>query len=84
MRVHQNKFGALGVKTRMFTNHMKHIQTTNVDVIARWKAYISRKHEDDKVITFERAGLVFVFNFHVEKSFTDYKIGVEVPGKYPL
>lgn len=49
-----------------------------------FKAYVSRKHEDDKVIAFERAGLVFVFNFHVSKSFTDYKIGVHTPGKYPL
>jgi len=36
------------------------------------------------VIVFERAGVLFVFNFHVEKSYTDYKVGVNVPGKYPL
>eukprot|EP00300_Choanocystis_sp_HF-7_P001840 c11465_g1_i1.p1 GENE.c11465_g1_i1~~c11465_g1_i1.p1 ORF type:complete len:695 (+),score=145.00 c11465_g1_i1:46-2085(+) len=47
-------------------------------------AYVSRKHEDDKVIVFERAGLVFVFNFHVSKSFPDYRIGVEMPGKYKI
>jgi 1,4-alpha-glucan branching enzyme len=28
------------------------------------QAYISLKHEGDKTIVFERAGLVFVFNFH--------------------
>lgn len=33
---------------------------------------------------FERASLVFVFNFHPHKSFTDYKIGVEIAGKYPF
>lgn len=37
--------------------------------------YVSWKHEDDKVIAFDRCGLVFVFNFHNSKSFTDYKIG---------
>lgn len=37
--------------------------------------YVSWKHEDDKVIVFERRGVLFVFNFHNEKSFTDYKIG---------
>lgn len=37
--------------------------------------YVSWKHNDDKVIAFERCGLVFVFNFHCNKSFTDYKIG---------
>ena len=48
------------------------------------QAYVSRKHEDDKVIVFERAGLLFVFNFNPLKSFTDYKIGVQVDGVYPL
>jgi len=47
------------------------------------QAYVSRKHEDDKVIVFERAGVVFVFNFNPSKSFTDYKIGVQVDGVYP-
>ena len=38
-------------------------------------AYTSWKHESDKVIVFERADCVFVFNFHYNKSFPDYKIG---------
>jgi len=46
--------------------------------------YVSLKHEGDKVIAFERGGCVFVFNFHATKSFTDYKIGVEKPGKYKI
>ncbi|VDN15346.1 unnamed protein product [Dibothriocephalus latus] len=46
------------------------------------QAYISRKHEDDKVIAYERAGLLFIFNFHPNKSFTDYRIGVDRPGTY--
>uniref|UniRef100_T1JBA1 1,4-alpha-glucan branching enzyme n=1 Tax=Strigamia maritima TaxID=126957 RepID=T1JBA1_STRMM len=46
--------------------------------------YVSWKHEDDKVIVFERAGVVFVCNFHPNKSFTDYKIGIEEPGKYKI
>jgi 1,4-alpha-glucan branching enzyme len=36
------------------------------------------------VIVFERGGLVFVFNFHTHKSYTDYRIGVEVAGEYRL
>lgn len=44
--------------------------------------YVSCKHEDDKVITFERAELLFIFNFHPTKSFTDYRVGVELPGTY--
>ncbi|CCE27404.1 1,4-alpha-glucan-branching enzyme [Claviceps purpurea] len=46
------------------------------------QAYISLKHEGDKVIVFERAGLVFVFNFHHSSSFSDYRIGVDVAGTY--
>ncbi|EPZ35692.1 Alpha-amylaseall beta domain-containing protein [Rozella allomycis CSF55] len=46
------------------------------------QAYVSLKHESDKVVAFERNGLVFVFNFHCHTSYTDYRIGVDVPGKY--
>ncbi|KAH9943289.1 glycoside hydrolase [Epithele typhae] len=45
-------------------------------------AYVSLKHEVDKVIVYERAGLLFVFNFHPTESFTDYRVGVDVPGEY--
>ncbi|EPQ59133.1 glycoside hydrolase [Gloeophyllum trabeum ATCC 11539] len=48
------------------------------------QAYVSLKHEVDKVIVFERAGLVFVFNFHPTNSFSDYRIGVEEPGEYRI
>ena len=44
-------------------------------------AYVSLKHEVDKVIVYERAGLLFVFNFHPVNSFTDYRVGVDVPGE---
>lgn len=44
--------------------------------------YVSWKHEGDKVVAFERARLLFVFNFHPSQSFTDYKVGVEVAGTY--
>ena len=39
--------------------------------------YISTKHEDDKVIAFEKGPLLFVFNFHPVKSFTEYPIGTK-------
>lgn len=41
------------------------------------------EHSDDKVIAFERAGLVFVFNLHPSKSYSDYSIDVP-PGKYQM
>lgn len=46
------------------------------------QAYISLKNETDKVIVFERGGLVFIFNFHTSESFTDYRIGIEEAGTY--
>jgi len=39
--------------------------------------YISTKHEDDKVIVFEKGVLLFVFNFHPVKSFEGYQIGTK-------
>jgi len=47
-------------------------------------AYVSLKHEEDKLIAFERAGLFFVFNFHPTKSYTDYRFGIQTPGKYKV
>nr|XP_027305124.1 1,4-alpha-glucan-branching enzyme isoform X1 [Anas platyrhynchos] len=47
-------------------------------------AFVSEKHESNKVIAFERAGLLFIFNFHPYQSYTDYRVGVEIPGKYKI
>lgn len=46
--------------------------------------YISLKHEEDKIIVFDRAELIFVFNFHPIKSFPDYTIGVKSAGTYKI
>ncbi|GJM85150.1 hypothetical protein PR202_ga01576 [Eleusine coracana subsp. coracana] len=46
--------------------------------------YISRKHEGDKVIVFEKGDLVFVFNFHCNNSYFDYRVGCLKPGKYKV
>lgn len=46
------------------------------------QGYVSTKHEADKIISFERAELLFIFNFHPTKSYTDYRVGVELPGTY--
>lgn len=48
------------------------------------QAYVSLKHEVDKVIAFERNGLLFIFNFHPTESFSDYRIGVNEPGCYRI
>lgn len=48
------------------------------------QAFISLKHEGDKVLCFERAGLLWIFNFHPTNSFTDYRVGVDRPGTYRI
>lgn len=44
--------------------------------------FVNLKHETDKVIAFERAGLLFAFNFHPNESFKDYRIGIDDAGTY--
>lgn len=46
--------------------------------------YVSRKDEGDKMIVFERGDLVFVFNFHWNSSYFDYRVGCLKPGKYKV
>ncbi|KAM9088092.1 1,4-alpha-glucan-branching enzyme isoform 2-T2 [Megaptera novaeangliae] len=48
------------------------------------QAHVSEEHETNKIIAFERAGLLFVFNFHPSNSYTDYRLGTTVPGKYKI
>ncbi|GME27791.1 alpha-glucan-branching enzyme protein [Neofusicoccum parvum] len=48
------------------------------------QAYISLKHDSDKVVVFERGGLLWIFNFHPSSSFTDYRVGVEQEGTYRI
>ena len=38
--------------------------------------YLKWIHEDDHILAFERGGLLFVFNFHPNRSFVDYVIPV--------
>lgn len=50
------------------------------------QAFVSLKHNDDKMIAFDRprGQLYFVFNFHCWKSFDNYAIGVDHVGSYRL
>lgn len=66
-----------------FDAAMIHLDT-NYGILDSPQAYISLKHEIDKVLVFERNGLLFVFNFHPNQSFPDYKVGVETPGEYVI
>jgi 1,4-alpha-glucan branching enzyme len=41
------------------------------------------EHSEDKVIVFHRAGLLFAFNFHPTRSYSDYQFNAN-PGKYHM
>jgi len=45
---------------------------------------VSSQHEEDKVIVFERADLLFVVNLHPGKDYADYKVGVREHGRYKI
>ncbi|KAF9961855.1 alpha-1,4-glucan branching enzyme [Mortierella alpina] len=66
-----------------FDGAMNHAED-QVGWLAAPQAFTSLKHEGDKVLAFDRAGAVFVFNFNSTKSFTDYRIGVPEPGQYKI
>ena len=45
--------------------------------------YLLREHSDEKLLVFERAGLIFVFNFHPTRSYSDYHLPLK-PGTQGL
>ncbi len=52
------------------------------DVLNAPSAHLINKDEVNQVLIFERAGLLFVFNFSPTKSIPDYKFWVPEKGKY--
>ncbi|XP_072514296.1 1,4-alpha-glucan-branching enzyme [Salminus brasiliensis] len=47
-------------------------------------AVVSTLDQADKVIVFERAKLLFIFNFHPSISFSHYRVAVQHAGKYTI
>ena len=70
--------------------HLKNWDTAMIQVentfswLSSPQAYISYVHELDKLIVFERGGLLFAFNFHPTASYSDYRIPSTRSGKYQL
>ena len=46
-------------------------------------AHLLYEHSDNKITVFERAGLVFAFNFHPHQSYSDYRLEV-ASGRYKM
>ncbi|XP_064841477.1 1,4-alpha-glucan-branching enzyme-like [Oncorhynchus masou masou] len=77
------------------TDHLRYRQLYNFDRdmnrtedkygwLAAPPAFVSAKHEGDKVIVFERGNVLFLLNFHPTRSHTNYRVAVASPGKYTI
>jgi 1,4-alpha-glucan branching enzyme len=64
-----------------FDKAMQHLEE-QFHWLSSHQAYVSHKHEADKIVAFERGNLLWIFNFHPTQSFTDYRIGTAWAGKY--
>jgi 1,4-alpha-glucan branching enzyme len=70
--------------------HLRNFDKAMIHLEKEWKflkasdQYVTLAHEVDKVIVFEKGGLLWAFNFHPTQSYTDYKVGVQTPGKYKI
>ena len=51
-------------------------------LLAAGPATLLKHDEENQVLAFERGGLVFIVNLHVEKSLPDYRFWVTEEGKY--
>lgn len=47
------------------------------DVLANLYQYIRIKHNSDKILSYEKGNLLFVFNFHHSSSYENYDIYVK-------
>ncbi|MCO5550805.1 hypothetical protein L7F22_004297 [Adiantum nelumboides] len=53
-----------------------------ISFLASSNQFISCASEEEKVVVFEKGGLVFVFNFHPLNTYEGYKVGCDLPGRY--
>ncbi|MCG6910432.1 MAG: alpha amylase C-terminal domain-containing protein [Deltaproteobacteria bacterium] len=72
------KYAAL----QRFDRKMIALLKTN-DLLETQKIALLHEHSEDKIIAFQRKGLLFVFNFHPTRSFSDYRINAPA-GKYRM
>lgn len=64
-----------------FDRSMQHLEK-RYKFLQAPQAHVSKHHQEDKIICFERGGLVWVFNFHPNKSFESYRIPVPEFAEY--
>lgn len=57
--------------------------TMDYKLLESQELHLIYEHSDNKIIIFERAELLFIFNFHPERSYSDYRFEAP-PGKYRM
>jgi len=67
---------------RNFEKEMLNLCRENKDFFA-CRPQLLKCNESDKILIFERAGLIFAFNFHPRNSYPDYTFALS-PGSYRL
>ena len=46
-------------------------------ILASDEQFLTLSHEEDKLIVYEKGPAIFIFNFHTNKSFEDYRVGTK-------
>lgn len=67
-----------------FDSAMQHLEAKYGWLHKKGDTFISLKNEQDKVLVYEKAGLLFIFNLNPTQSFTDYRVGIETGGVYKI
>lgn len=67
-----------------FDRAMQHLEAHYGWLHAKHDTYISLKNDSDKVLVYEKAGLLFIYNFNATQSFADYRVGIEYGGTYKI
>ncbi len=70
------RYGQLGAFDRAMISFLKNEDAVAETAVERWI------HQDDKVLVYTKGDLVFVFNFHPERSFENYFVPTGRAGNY--
>ena len=72
------RYSELNAFDKAMINLLRKNDLFNIQAECRWV------HEDDKLIMFTKGDMVFIFNFHPTRSFTDYFVPVGESGTYKV
>ncbi len=86
---HARRLWHLAEDKRLRYHFLGNFDRDMIDLVKRFHiletdgARLIHEHQENKILAFGRAGLIFVFNFHPWRSYTGYHLSA-APGKYRL